>query len=136
MNITDAQKIKIREIAQKYHLKLVLLFGSQSIGRTTNESDIDLAYVPEKSLNFSQEYHLNFDFTNVFQENRVDTVDIRKSNPLLMYAVFQHPQILFQNNDKTFAQYRAYSFKKYVEAKPFYEEKARRLKENISMIHP
>lgn len=131
MRITDKQRIKIEEIVSKYHLRLVLLFGSQSTDKITKESDIDIAYVPEQLLDFNQEYHLNFELTNVFQKDRVDTVDIRKATPLMMYAIFQHPQILFQNNDKIFAQYRVYAFKRYIEAKPLYEEKARRLKENI-----
>ena len=132
--IIDKQNLKIEEIAQRYCLKLVLLFGSQSSGRVHKESDVDIAYIPDKSLDFNQEYHLNYEFTKVFQKDRVDTVDIKKANPLLMYAVFQHPRILFQSDESIFSQYRTYAFKRYIEAKPLYEEKARRLREHINIM--
>ena len=132
MEITHKQKLKIEEIVQKYGLKLVLLFGSQSSGLIHKESDTDVAYVSLKPLDFKEEYHLNYELTVLFQKDRVDTVDIRKATPLLMYAIFQYPQILFQTNDMIFSKYQAYAFKRYIEAKPLYEEKARRLKEHIT----
>lgn len=123
----------VGKIAIKYGLDLVLLFGSQSNGRIHKESDVDVAYLSNRSLDFEQEYRLNYEFTNVFRHDRVDTVDLKKAKPLLMYAIFQHPKILFQTDSQTFFHYRAYAFKKYVEAKPLYEERARRLYERVNI---
>ena len=127
MKLTQTQKQKIKEIAGKYQLKLVLLFGSQSSGYIHKESDVDVAYLPEKSLDFEKEYRLNYEFTKIFQTDKVDTVDLRKASPLLLYAVFQNPIILFQENDLVFPLYRAYVFKRYIEAKSFYKEKFQQL---------
>ncbi len=132
MELTEKQKQKIREIAKQYRLKLVLLFGSQSENRTHEESDFDIAYLPDKPLGFEDEYRLNYEFTNVFQVDRVDTVDLGKASPLLLYAIFRSPQALFQENELIFPLYQTYAFKKYIEAGPLYEEKFRRLKEKFN----
>ena len=131
MNLSQFQKQGIEKIAEKYQLKLVLLFGSQAIDKTHSESDIDIGYLPERPLDFEKEYHLNYEFTNVFQKDRLDTVDIAKAPPLLLYAIFQHPQVLFRKNELTFHAYQSYAFKKYVETKPLYEEKFRRQREQV-----
>ncbi len=134
IEINEKLKSGVEKLAHKYGLRLVLLFGSQATGQTHKESDIDVAYLPEKSLDFNQECYLNYEFTNIFRQDRVDTVDIKKASPLLMYAVFDHPQILFQADDKIFSIYQAYAFKKYIEAKPIFEERSRRLQKYINNI--
>lgn len=122
MKLAEKQKQKIAEIAEKYQLKLVLLFGSQSSGRIHKESDFDIAYLPTKNLKFDEENYLNYEFTNIFQNDRVDTVDIRKAPPLLLYAIFQNCLVLFKEDDLVFPVYKAYAFKKYIEARPFLEK--------------
>jgi len=50
MEIDDKKEKLMREIAQKYDLRLVLLFGSQVDGKQLhNESDFDVAYKQEKA---------------------------------------------------------------------------------------
>jgi uncharacterized protein len=122
MEISEKQKKRIEEIAQKYQLKLILLFGSRATGRVHKESDFDVAYLPGKNLDFDQEIHLNYEFTNLFQCDRVDTVDIRKAPPLLLYAIFKECQILYKEDDLIFPTRRAYAIKKYIEAKPILEK--------------
>jgi len=122
MEITDKQNKKIAEIAKKYQLKLVLLFGSRVLGKTHKESDFDVAYLAGKKLTFDEENLLNYEFTNIFGHDRVDTVDIKKAPPLFFYGIFQDCQILFQEDEMIFPTYRAYAFKKYVETKPFLEK--------------
>lgn len=122
MEITDKQKQKIKEIAQKYQLRMVLLFGSRVAERIHKESDFDIAYLPQKNLKFDKENHLNYEFTNIFQNDRVDTVDVRKAPPLLLYAIFNKCQILFKQDDLIFPTYKVYALNKYMEAKPFLEK--------------
>ena len=131
MDITEKQTQKIEEVAKKYSLKLVLLFGSQATDKTRKESDFDVAYLPEKNLSFDDEIDKNLQFTYIFRHDRVDTVDMRKAPALLLYAIFRQCLILFKKDDLIFPTYRAYAFKKYIEAKPFYEERFKKLKNKI-----
>lgn len=133
MKLTDKQTKKIKNIAKNYNLKLVLLFGSQvSQAFLNKESDFDVAYLPKKKIDFQGEYHLNYEFTKVFKSDRVDTVDLGKAPPLLFYAIFQNCQILYEEEALLFPGLRAYAFKKYIESKPLYEEKYKKLEAQIS----
>jgi predicted nucleotidyltransferase len=133
MEITEKQTQKIDELAKKYHLKLVLLFGSRVDGKIHKESDYDVAYLPEKNLSFDEEIDINFQFTLIFrhERDRVDTVDIRKAPPLLLAMIFKKCQVLFQKDNLIFPTYRVYAFKKYLEARPALEERFKKLKDKI-----
>lgn len=133
MKLTDKQIERIKNIAKSYDLELVLLFGSQvSQSFLNKESDFDVAYLPKKKIDFQSEYHLNYEFTKVFGSDRVDTVDLKKALPLLFYAIFKNCQILYEKESLLFPRLRAYAFKRYIESKPFYEEKHRRLETQIA----
>jgi len=136
MEISEKQKQKIEEVAKKYRLKLVLLFGSRVTGKTHKESDFDVAYLPEKNLSFDDEIDINFQFTLIFPQERyrVDTVDMRKAPPLLLYGIFRKCQVLFKIDDIIFPTYKVYVYKKYIEAKPIYEKRFKKLKEKIKKL--
>jgi len=134
MELEAKQKEKIAELSKKYHLKLILLFGSRATGKIHKESDYDVAYLPEKNLSFDDEVDINFQFTNIFKNDRVDTVDIRKASPLLLFGIFRQCQIIFKKDDLIFPTYRAYAFKKYLEAKPILLERFKKLSQRIKKL--
>ena len=123
MEISEKQKEKIQEIAKKYSLKLILLFGSRVDGKIHKESDFDVAYLSNKKLSYDDENRLNVDFTGIFkhERDRVDTVDMRKVSPLMLFGIFRKCQVLYAEDNFVFPVYRAYAFKKYMEIKPFLE---------------
>lgn len=131
MEINEKQQKNIEKIAEKYGLKLILLFGSQASGDTHSESDFDIAYVSERKLSFEEECQLNFEFTENLPGDRVDTVDIKKASPLLMRSIFKNPQILYKKDGMVFPTYRSYAFKLFVEAKPLYEIKKSYLEKQL-----
>ena len=134
MEISEKQKQKIEEVAKKYHLRLVLLFGSRVDGKIHKESDYDVAYLPSKNLSYDEENYLSLDFIRIFKHDFVDTVDMRKSRPLLLFMVFKKCQILFAEDNLVFPKYKLYAYRKYIEAKPLYEEKFRKLQEKIKNL--
>lgn len=127
------QKKSIEGIAQKYSLELILLFGSRVSGKTHRESDYDIAYLSKRTLSFEEEYHLNYEFTNVFEVNIIDTVNLKKAPPLLMERIFQNHQILFCSNDKTYYLYKIYAFKKFIEAAPLFRLRDELINKYFSM---
>lgn len=136
MEITEKQKQKIEETAKKYRLKLVLLFGSRVSGKTHKDSDYDVAYLPSGNLSFDEEIDINSKFISIFpqKDGRVDTVDLRRITPLLLYMIFRQCQVLFAMDNLIFPVYRAYVFKKYIEAKPVYAEKFKKLSKEIENL--
>lgn len=119
-NKENSQKIK--EIAEKYDLDLVLLFGSQSGGKTHFASDIDIAILAKKLILFDEELKIQYEFMKVFKTDNVDAVDIRKAGPLLMHQIFSKPhEILFCGDLQIYFRYKIYAERKYVEAKPIFD---------------
>ena len=128
---TDSHKT-IQKIAKKYALGLLLLFGSRAAGTTHDKSDFDIAYLSRKNLTLQMEANLINDLTPVFKSESIDLVNLKMANPLLFYAIFQNSQILYAKDNLIFPRQRAYAFKQYVETKPLYEMKFKRLKEKIA----
>ena len=49
----------------------------------------------------------------------------------MLYSIFRQAQVLFQKDELIFPSYQGYAFKKYIETKPLYEEKFKRLTERL-----
>lgn len=129
-------KEKLIEVAKKFNLKLILLFGSQVKEKKFlhQESDFDVAYLSKKDLDLVEEAKLICDLMPIFQSEKVDLVNLKKANPLLLFAITNDCQVLYEKNPFIFPSLRVYAFKKYVETKPLYEEKFRRLHKRIEKI--
>lgn len=127
-------KTKLVEIAEEFNLKLILVFGSQVLGQTHKESDVDLAFLPEKNLSFEDEILLNTKFCGLFRTDRVDTVNLKKAHPLLLKQVLDNCQILFQKNPQVFSIFEAQVLQKYEEAKPLFEMRHEKLKELVKTL--
>lgn len=128
MKITVKQKQKINQLAQKYHLKMILLFGSQVSRDTNQESDIDIAFLSKKNLSFKQEYFLNYELTNIFQNHQIDTTSLRKAPPLLMKEILNNSQVLYQSAPMIFDAFEVYALQRYQEALPLFKIHERAIK--------
>ena len=120
---------KLREIAEKYNLKLLLLFGSRLGDKKFlhKESDFDVAYLPKKNLDLTKEAKLICDLMPIFKSERVDLANLKKVSPFLFYSILQNCQILYTGDPLLFYYLRSYAFKKYIETKPLYQERAKEL---------
>lgn len=127
---------KLREIAEKYNLKLLLLFGSRTGKKKFlhKESDFDVAYLPKKDLDLTEEAKLICDLMPIVRSEKVDLVNLKKASPLLFYAIFQNCQVLYADDPLLFYYLRSYAFKKYIETKPLYQERAKRINKLIKNL--
>lgn len=120
-------KFKIKELAEKYHLSMALLFGSQVEGKIHSQSDIDFAYLSEKKLNLMEEAKLICDLMPIFKSEKIDLVNLKKAPPLLLKRIFDNHQILFCRDKKIYYAYKIYAIRKYLEAKPLFRLRAESL---------
>jgi len=135
MDIDEKKEKLMREIAQKYDLRLVLLFGSRVDGKQLHkESDFDVAYLSKRKLDLMEEARMMLAMTPYFHSENIDLVNLKNAPPLLYYAVFDKCQVLFQEDGLLFPTLRVYAFRKYIEMQPIYELKYERLKEKYSKI--
>lgn len=135
MEIDQKKENLMREIARKYDLRLVLLFGSQVDGRYLHqESDFDVAYLSKRSLNLMEEARMMTEMVPYFHSENIDLVNLKNAPPLLYYAVFDKCQVLFQEDEILFYSLRVYAFRKFVEMQPIYQLERQRLKELAKQI--
>lgn len=120
MRISRQQKQDIKKLSHKYNLKMVLLFGSQVNGLLHQESDIDIAFLPMDKLTFGQECRLNYQFTEIFHNEKVDTTNLQKAPPLLMKQIIDNCQMLYQKEDDVFDKFEVYALQRYQEAGPLF----------------
>lgn len=121
----------LKKLVRKYHLQLLLLFGSQAEGTQHKRSDFDIAYSASKDLDLMEEAQLIVVLAPVVKSENIDLVNIKTAPPLLLHAIFQNPKILYANDSYVFPNLRAYAFKRYVEARPLLRIRSERLKEII-----
>lgn len=135
IELTQYKKEKIEQIAQKYSLELILLFGSQISGKTHRESDYDIGYLSKRNLSIEDEGRLIIDLLTIVEERDeriINLVNIKKASPLLLYSMTTQTQVLYEKSNVLFAQLRAYAFKKYIEMKPMYKERERRMRKQFA----
>ena len=115
MDIIKTQQDAIQDVARRYQLQLVLLFGSQSDGRTHKESDVDIAYAGARPLDIDSEARLIVALAPIFGTDHIDLVDMHRASALILYAITTEGVVLYKDNDLVFPTLRAYAFKRYVE---------------------
>jgi len=123
MDLSETQKYHIAKIAQKYSLELILLFGSRIRNKKFlhRESDFDVAYLSKRNLDLMEEAKLICDLMPIFKSDKVDLVNLKRSDPLLMKQVFDNHKVLFCQNPKIYLLYQIYAMKRFIEAKPLFD---------------
>lgn len=113
-------KEKIKKIAQKYNLEMVLLFGSQVNGRAKPNSDIDIAYSAQKLLSTNEKIDLNNDLCDFFKKDIIDQVDIKNANPLLLYEISQNSKLIF-GKEIDYLEFKAFAFRNYIDSESLFK---------------
>lgn len=117
----DKIRPKIEELAKKYQLSLMVLFGSQVEQKYLHkESDFDIAYLSEKDLDLMEEAKLICDLMPIFGSDKVELVNLKKTGPLLMKQIFEKHNILHCKDSEIYHRYKIYALKRYIEAQPLF----------------
>lgn len=122
----DADKIKpqIKELAEKYGLNLVMLFGSQVTGKTHKESDFDVAYLSDEKLSFKDEGGIIIDLAPIIgarDERLVNLSNIKKAGALLLKEIFDKHQVLFCADRNVYDSYKIFAVKNFLENRPIFD---------------
>jgi len=117
--LLNNQKIKseIERLAPKYHLSLVVLFGSQVNNKTHPQSDVDLAFLSREQLRPSDIAKLNFEFSSRLGVKDLELVDLKNAPPLLLKQIAKKSILLYEEEPSLFANFRIYALKRFMEAK-------------------
>ena len=128
----DKIKPLIKELAQKYHLLLVVLFGSQARGKTHARSDVDIAFLSSSPMDLSDIAAMQFEFTQRLHLKDIELVDLRGAPPLLLREVARQSVLLYEQDPLEFANFKIYAFKRFMEARHLLKLRAASLNKFIS----
>jgi len=126
MIMIDAEKIKpqVKNLAEKYGLSLLMLFGSQVTGKTHKESDFDIAYLADKKLSFEDEGRIIIEIAKIIgarDERLVNLCNIKESGALLLKEIFDRHQVLFYADRNVYDSYKIFSVKNFIESRPLFD---------------
>lgn len=116
----EAKKLEITKIAQKYNLRFVILYGSYAKNQARPDSDIDLAVLGNKLVDFQQIVDLNNDFIDLFKFDEIDVKSLHKTNPLFRYQVVKYGVLLF-GDEHDYNQFKAYAFRDYIDSEDLFK---------------
>lgn len=90
--------LKLKDIADKYQLDLIVMFGSRLTGKFHSESDVDIAVYGKQIISETEKIQLIYELCNVFHTDNIDLIDLRTASPFLKKEVLKNYKILFQRD--------------------------------------
>lgn len=115
----ELDKIKINEIAEKYGLNLLLLFGSQASGKANKLSDFDFGYISKDGMNYSEKGNLDAELSHL-AEGEADAADLENAGSFLKYEIIRNNIILYQK-DGIYENFFVQALREYFESKRLFE---------------
>jgi predicted nucleotidyltransferase len=122
---------KFKDLAGKYQIELILVFGSQVQGTVHPESDVDIAVYSKHVLTEAEKINITYELCNILQTEKVDLVDIKTASPLLKKKIFENYTVLHQKDALLLYQLELASLYEYKESEVLYQIRRERLQESI-----
>lgn len=130
---------KLEKEAPGMGIKMIILFGSRSCERERVNSDYDVAVLTteEKNIydslkNYSKVLDLLCRAFGI-KEDRVDLTNLNRANPLLRYDIFLEGKLIFGSTNE-FEEFKAFSFRDYIDAKPLFNLESDLIKKRLQLI--
>ena len=123
LNLTELQKKKIKEVGEKYDLKLLLLHGSYAVGKERKDSDIDIAVLGRNKLDYKILSKIYSELESLFVNDLDKDLDFKSlhgADPYFIYKVAKDSQLLF-GGQMDYDEFRAYALRVYFDSKDLRE---------------
>lgn len=120
IEIGVTQQQELDKIRGKYHIRLILAFGSRVKGSVHRDSDLDIGVLyngEQKPLDVA--VYLQ----KVLHGYEIDIVNLNRADPLLLNEVNKGCQLL-SGDESDLQNFRIYAFHRYQDFKPYLELEA------------
>jgi predicted nucleotidyltransferase len=125
---------RLKSIAKRYGLRLVILFGSQVTGRTHPDSDVDVAVWLAAPLNPAQRTRLWADLSTLFQAD-IDLTVLNRAEPLLLNEVATRGRLLYESKRGEWSSFKGYAFRYYQDAQKYRDDLACYVRRELQDVH-
>lgn len=122
-------KSRLKRVAARYHLDLIVLFGSQAKGRACADSDLDVAvraYKPGWVANRRvPRWQWQLDVIGavgaaVEDKHEADVSFLNHATPLFLIEVARHGQLLYEKKAGDFIVFKSYAARIYYDNEKFF----------------
>ncbi|MBT9159917.1 MAG: type VII toxin-antitoxin system MntA family adenylyltransferase antitoxin [Dehalococcoidia bacterium] len=122
----------IGEVCERYGLSLFYLFGSYASGQTSKLSDLDVAVLREQGLELDRLLDLTGELQEIFEEEAVDLVDLRKAPLTLIHRVLKEGKCLYARDLRTKIENEVRWESLYLDTEPLRRESFEALKRRLA----
>jgi len=126
---------QLTDIAQRYGLDMVVIFGSQVSGQARAGADIDVAVRMQRRAwrDWERELELVGELTEAITgDGDLDVVFLNGASPLLLFEVASSGVVLYQAQPTTFAQFQSYAARRYDDSRKFFKLQREYLEEKYA----
>lgn len=121
MEIDDEIRLDIAEIAERFGLSLVVLFGSVAAGADRPDSDIDIGIrFKDGDPGLSRTLDVQAELSNLFLERDVDLSILNRADPFFMKKIAERCEFLYEEPGKGSA-FLLLAFKRYQDHRKYLE---------------
>lgn len=132
MKIDSKQKQALKKTAEKYGLKLIILFGSFANGTNKPDSDFDVAILAKDRSIAKHDFDLISAITRALERD-VDLSIINLADPLLKYEIARNCVLLYGDDDD-FIDFKAKAAMQYMDNQPFFVQEFNYIKKQLKNL--
>ncbi len=122
-------KSRLSPLYKGKRLRLVILFGSAASGKTHRNSDIDIAFLFERSVDILE---LTNTVIRLLHNDNVDVIDLRRASPLLKFSAVKKGKLLFEKTPGEFNEFYSLAFRMYVDTQKLRNTHAKFIKKYLN----
>jgi len=122
---------RIKQLSEQYRLSLCYIFGSYASDNASTLSDLDIAVLAEHELTPKELPDLTEGFQEIFEEEAIDLVDLRKVPLTLVHRVLRDGRCLYARDLSTKIEHETRWETLYFDAEPLRKESFEALTERL-----
>jgi predicted nucleotidyltransferase len=124
----------LRELAQRFRIRLILQFGSTVTGSTHDRSDLDLAVkLDSADVSLQTVLEMQEALQMQFPGREVDLAILNRADPLFLRKIVESCRVLF-GTPQDLARLRLYAFKTYQDFRPYLELERRHVAQRLAAL--
>jgi len=125
---------EIKRFCRENGIELFVLFGSCTLGKIHPASDIDVAVKFKKGTDISK-LELIYRLDDLLDGKHIDLVILTAdTDPLLLYEVFSHGKLLYEEHPGIFERGKLRAWKLYIDTEKIREMQRKYLKEFVERV--